>query len=611
MECDDDVHYLLHFHSEAQAQSVPLNTKILLYISSQPEADGHHLVPDKTKFFAVVSDTVLAKVPNISHYGVFIFARLDASDEDMEKIYYPRAASWAQYLQDAYRFYALNPENENAYGFVIKTSCNPVPFFYCSDVINRFIREEGIEISFTNYHAVGGSHPGGAAGAATLGGKWSATYWAGNMDVMVQEITHNKGFKHQSEIPWWSGERVEYGDGSFMGHGVGFNGVEQDRLGWVSDDEKFIISETQQVLVGPLGLKGPDLRVGEHAHNIIAPPNRLPAGMELRPSIGYPYVLFKDNPEFLIINRYELDNSSLSPVPHSKPGESATFNGTRFEYLKYFEGVGRGQMALVNVYINPDDPRPTDLVIPTGFREGLSSIQMVKGMTGSWADPKWPNNGQGVDIFVLDTKFIFYYYTFEEEGGSRRWLVAYGDIDGDLEFDLLTSKDGTFEDSTTAEVYEVGRGKLVFESPTHGRFLYDTKEWGRGSIEIKMLLKHPTGIMTGAWGVPDNKDGFTFQFFKDLTIGNRHFDNFTVGKWYTHGTNGTQRWWICTGDGNHLTINEVIDGVWRGLNPVEEEDVGSLDLTIVDVNHIDVEYDIKTDVTGHDTFHLERLFEKK
>ena len=113
--------------------------------------------------------------------------------------------------------------------------------------------------------------------------------------------------------------------------------------------------------------------------------------------------------------------------------------------------------------------------------------------------------------------------------------------------------------------------------------------------------------MSGAWGVPGHKDGFTLQFN----------DDFCVAIWYGYGLKGgvtdrapiqTQRWWICTGNRRDgawfLTVRETTDGTWRCFYKPQEVNVGIIKLTIIDDENIRVKYD--TDM-GEGVYYLSRV----
>ena len=186
-----------------------------------------------------------------------------------------------------------------------------------------------------------------------------------------------------------------------------------------------------------------------------------------------------------------------------------------------------------------------------------------------------------------------------------------------MEFELFTTKGGTWQDPTKAESTAVGRAQLFFSAPDKGVFNYNTDEHGRGGIEIELIAR-TGGDLAGAW-FPQGRvgEGLTLSFLND--------DTFCAGYWYSYGPRPlqdhsgsraikTQRWYMFSGprkdNGDYeLKVSEIEDGKWMDNRAINLEEVGSAELTVVNDKRIKFKYDLDADrVKGKSTFVLEKLF---
>jgi len=180
-------------------------------------------------------------------------------------------------------------------------------------------------------------------------------------------------------------------------------------------------------------------------------------------------------------------------------------------------------------------------------------------------------NGQG---FHRVGNF-WYWYTFTEGEFHRRYFFS--NMDGSSQngwYQIFTTRDGRFEDSTMAVAETVGWARVTVEEDKLRFFYKMPTEYGIGDILLTNLI---SGV-GNAYGVPGNKDGLTL-----LQTDNRCF-----AVWYGYGEKGdiwkykaanqTQRWWLCSGfqvDQDYLLkVREAVNGTWRCFYTPNEEHCG-------------------------------------
>jgi hypothetical protein len=605
------------FEDGLDFSEVPLNRKIALCMSEKPIV-GYHIVCSHDKFFTLLSDPrrVMAASAGLikKHIGIFRQVPLDTTDEDLghaENL----AKGWAQSVQTFYRRYARHVWDVQVRGYAMRGEQSYYPPTYASTDIKNFMAEHDMEGFVPNYfHVVSTSGAKGMCGQGNLPGNRSVTYGLGcGTDTMCHELGHNFGLHHASTYEAGADpETVEYGDrSSVMGAGNGrggFNSVDLVRLGLEDEREILEVTDTRQVIISPIELPPHGMHDVEH-QDIRIIKNKFPVHLSLRKKRGSFYSFSGSAEETLFVHEYASDLHSIRHLKDLLPGQSKNLsNGTRVEYLEY-----ANEMARVNIYYNPSDPKPEDIPMPVGFPPGPPSVSVGPEHTGAWYNPDF--NGEGFDIQVRQNKLVLYWYTYNHKQKQRRFYHANVPLkDGPIEFDIMTTDLGTWTDPTKYQIAKAGTGQLYFLDGANGIFNFNLDELGRGSIEIVPVALSTGNASDGIYYQPSrNGEGFTIEFFDQL--------NSCVAFWYSYGPkdgtrpNSRQRWYICQGDKNDdgtydLTVRETPDNMWMGLREDPGAvDVGNAKVMIIDGDHITFDYDIATEtVVGSGTFNLERLF---
>ena len=76
----------LHFTSTEQVSDTPVNTKIALSISEQPDLDGHYLVSDEKPWFTPIYAAVGEPIALKRHAGIWKRIPPDSSEEDTASV---------------------------------------------------------------------------------------------------------------------------------------------------------------------------------------------------------------------------------------------------------------------------------------------------------------------------------------------------------------------------------------------------------------------------------------------------------------------------------------------------------------------------------------------
>lgn len=547
----------------------------------------------------------------------------DTTDEALA-VSAARYAGWAKIVEEYYHEIAGHVWDVRAYGAAMRGEENTHPPLYARNDMHRWVEEHGDEMPEgfePNYfHVIGGSS-GGYCGQGGLPSAYSVTYLnsACGVKTAIHEIGHNLGLHHAAtqrddylddDGNVVEGLYKEYGDTtSVMGLGTNVRPLTAPHLhilGAETDRETKLITETQQVLLGPLHQPARDLRENEIQTARI----------------------YKSSDQHVFVSRHSGSSvyvQELGKRKHSirlladlkKAGDVRDLdNGARVEYV----GVEDGQVR-VNIYYDKADPTPEDLEIHTGFPTLAEGSTVNPEVSGAWYDPRC--NGQGLHVMSHDNRLVVYWYTFNPKDSCRRYY--YGVVNGFEEgtvpvFDIYTTEDGTFADPTLYSNIKIGTGRVSFLDGK-GLFFFDTTEHGAKSIELEPVALS-TDERAGAYYQPSrNGEGFTIDWFRD--------DTFCAAYWYSYGPRPylgmaryskditTQRWYLCYGpkvaDGVYdLNIIEVEGGRLMKPDLATPTDVGKAKLTYNKDGTVKFDYNINTGrinrVEGEGTFDLVRLF---
>jgi len=528
------------------------------------------------------------------HIGIFRQVPLDISEEMLaEEV--KLAERDAKTIQDFYRRYARHKWDVQVRGYAMRGEQETRPPYYAYKDIKNFMSEYDMQGFDPNYFQVFGG-ASDMCGNGNMPGSRSAVYQGCGSDSMIHELGHNFGLHHAST---YDGETlIEYGDrSSMMGAGTsrgGLNSVDLVRLGLESDREILKITKTQQVLICPIELPPHGMHINEYQHISVKGVH-----ISLRKEKGAHCNFWRNREDTLYVHEYKSDLHSIRLLPDLKPGQSKNLsNGAKIEYLEY-----ANETARVNIYYEANDPRPADLPMPSGFPKSLPGVSVEPKHSGAWYNPDF--TGEGFDIHIHDNKLVLYWYTYNHKYPDRRFYFGEASLtDGVVEFDIMTTTNGTWEDPSSFKVEKAGSGQIYFLGKANGIFNFKLEELGRGSIEIIPVAISSTG---GIYYQPSrNGEGFTIQFYGDMC----------VAYWYSYGPsnrrdNSSQRWYVCSGTKNNygvynLVVYEAQDNEWMGLREGPGiVEIGTADLIVIDENNITFTYDIPL---GAGNFKLEKLF---
>lgn len=645
---ESDDYFLLNFVNESHAEMVPLGVELIILVD--PTDDGNVFnVTETEDFFVVLSDKMeLESGKPSKHIGVYrtIITGTDEPveepSEENKKTLRSSANLIGKEVKQFYRQLFRHIWDVDITPYVLWGDEDRVypPSF--SRLTRRARNAEGHLPGYDDidYHAIWGGYIKGICGQGGVPGGACVTYRQSSCGAktMCHELGHNFGLMHANAILEEGGQPQEYADrSSIMGSVtslVGFNSPQRVFFGADPEETIVRVKETGQYLLCPIELETHSMHQNEVKHIIFEGTDAVSGGrgepvipatnafhISLRKSgQGHHYGA---NGTMLFVHEFTNRKATvLHSYLNTKPGDTFTLpNGAVIEYLEL-----KDETARINVLLNPDDPKPTDIPMPQGFPQHMPSVELSEKHSGSWYDPEM--NGQGFDIQVKDGRLAFYWYTFNKGSDSRRFY--YGTCllkDGLEQFDIFTNKRGTFDNPEYSYPVKMGTGQIIMYDDTTGVFNYNFNEqlaeyakFGRGSIEIQPVALSEDNTYNGIY-YNSNRDGegFTVQYFHDMET--------CVAYWYTYGpkpTGGggvdihTQRWYTCVGnkseDGTYdLTIHEVIGGKWKWLADADEVnlvEVGKATLGIVDDNNITFEFDIDAEhyVKGTGKYELTRLF---
>lgn len=114
------------------------------------------------------------------------------------------------------------------------------------------------------------------------------------------------------------------------------------------------------------------------------------------------------------------------------------------------------------------------------------------GAGGGWYDPATNGQGFSFDIIPASNQVVAYWFTYPQEGGSREWYVAQGDISGNsVDLVIYQTDNGLFDQPSEIGLNAVGSALLEFDSCREAIFEYSFDTSG-ASGQMDLIRLGPT-----------------------------------------------------------------------------------------------------------------------
>ena len=580
---DDDAVYPLKFETISQAISVPINRKIALSISKEPDEHGEYLVSPEDKFYSFVTSFTTASGPDewtteVSadtkpQVKIALFRSVNPGTlenrggvegdwyaDEWRKVRYAAHDIWAWYTQ------LMGHINDyEVRGYCVITTKTAGRSYYLEDVISEhkklddkiFGQENTWKEEFYHstdnpngynykwYHAWSGASTN-ICGWGQVGRPGSMTYQSCSKGsgTMIHELGHNFGLRHSQTVTGneTDGYTVsEYGDTSCrMGKGVsGFNSYQFHKIGGLLDHQVGTPQSSESFVVVPIELS-------EHAMH----PGEVKAV-----SKGHWMFSTRD----YSTNPYGGGSSSTG----KKMGTSKIYHHTyQYPGLPDSTGIAAGDnrgktqswgqraerdigsgkilidddLAVSNEhdtftkrvlkYVADGGEVPADPEITMGFPQQVPGVSLEEWHSGLWYNPDM--DGQGFDIDIHNGRMVLAWYTYGNwpisgiNAAQQKYYIASCPLtEGLEEFDLVTTDGGTFENPSQRTERVAGKGQIYFFNETQGVFLYDTEDHGYGAVEITRLLEPSKDDRNGFWFDPErNGEGMSTNIIAPKTTAN-------------------------------------------------------------------------------------------
>lgn len=587
---DGGKEYPLKFETVTQASQTPINRRIALSISAEPDSKGLYFVSTDEKYYTFVSSfkkqvddfTISAEGKPKELIALFrsIKPTTLESRGGVEGEWY--ASEWESVKKAAYKIWAFytdklgHTKDYEVRGYCLVTESTAGKGYYLEDIISEYKQSEELvfgqqntwkqefeEYKFKWYHAWSGSSSS-YCGWGRVGSAGSMTYQSctKGWKTMVHELGHNFGRRHSQRIdgenPNWTVS--EYGDNTCrMGQAdAGFNSIQALKLGGVPNHLVASPStESEKFVLVPLELS-------EHAMH--------PGEVKIV-NDGYFYYSTRDK----MTNPWDVPNtqkySTLTSniythsyqfpnMPDSSQGSNRGKTQLWGESAPDNDSISQG-ISSVNTHENfvkrvlnftVDGQEAPDPVIQTGFPKHVPGVSLEEWHSGLWYNPNM--DGQGFDIHIKNGKLVLVWYTYDRDlptGGTfppqRFYIASCNTHEGLEEFDIVTTEGGTFSDPSQRVEKTIGKGQLYFFSDTQGVFLYDTEEHGYGAVEITNLVKTSDDSRNGFWWDSARAgEGLTFNMLdQNRCIGYLYTYDRPKTMYYGTVPRSTQRWYLFEG----------------------------------------------------------------
>lgn len=140
---------------------------------------------------------------------------------------------------------------------------------------------------------------------------------------------------------------------------------------------------------------------------------------------------------------------------------------------KYLSTAGLFLLVAVGATCNADEP-----------------MMLVNfGAGGGWYEPATNGQGFSFDLIPASNQLVAYWFTYPEEGGSREWYVAQGDISGNsADLVIYQTSNGRFDQPSEVGLNAVGTALLEFDSCHEASWEYSFDTSGTsGQIDLVRL----------------------------------------------------------------------------------------------------------------------------
>lgn len=103
------------------------------------------------------------------------------------------------------------------------------------------------------------------------------------------------------------------------------------------------------------------------------------------------------------------------------------------------------------------------------------------GVGGGWYEPATSGQGFSIDVVPGSNQLVAYWFTYPNEGGTREWYVAQGDISGNSAvLAIYQTSNGVFDQPGAVDIDTVGAAFIEYESCESASFEYFLDQTGDG-----------------------------------------------------------------------------------------------------------------------------------
>lgn len=455
---------------------------------------------------------------------------------------------------------------------------------YCRKQTQEFYDAGNCGDFHPNYWMIWGGISG-KCGTGILGGDRAVIY--DNVGCGTRTAIHEGGHNYELHHSGSIGENgvvAEYGDHTDIMGGsvyVGFCSPHYLQMNLDVGREIKVIDKTQQVFLVPIENLWHSMHDNCWQHGLVKRQGLPTLHLSLKKGKGYKYARGVGSGDRLYVHIYEDDKKTKLLGDYMMVGDRREFNGVSIEYLEY-----NGTMEIARINIAYADERVIDgLTMPSGLPQGIPTALLDETYNGTWYDSRFA--GQGLNVCIKDGQLGVFWFTFEDGGTEPVYLYGGCRVtDGVETFDLWKSHGGTFHDPSAYTEKKVGIGQVYFYDHGKGVFVYQTDDYGNGSIEITPAAPLTTDPRNGMRYDPTKKgSGFCIQYYDNMPNPETGLLEDRISMyWYTYDLQYRQLWFSCEGLLNPATstydmiVYEVLNGEFMYPSAVVFKEVGKASL---------------------------------